>query len=82
MTKRARSFATLALLLSWITLTSGCFGEDPEQMLETAKFEEVQRNHAHATEIYERILADFPDSPQAAEARARLAALAADAETE
>lgn len=54
---------------------AGCFGEDPAQMLETAKFEERQRNEPHAREIYERLVANFPESPEAGEARARLAAL-------
>lgn len=65
--------------LCWLPLTAllilgvqGCFGEDAEQMLETAKFEELQRNQAHAREIYERILTTHPDSPQAREARNRL----------
>lgn len=56
-------------------VTSGCRGENPAQMLETAKFEELQRNEEHARILYERIAAKFPNSEQAAVARARLAEL-------
>jgi hypothetical protein len=70
MTRALRRLALVALLG-----VAGCFGEDPAQMLETAKFEEVQRNEPHAREIYERLLANFPDSAEAGEARARLATM-------
>lgn len=46
--------------------------EDPQQLLETAQFEEQQHNRAHAQELYERILRDHPGSPAAGEAEARL----------
>jgi len=68
------------LSLAAVLLASpGCFGENPAQMLETAKFEELQRNEPHAREIYQRLIASFPDRPEAAEARRRLAALDAGA---
>ncbi len=67
-----RRLSRLPLAALLLLAVSGCFGEDAEQMLETAKFEELQRNEAHAREIYERILTTHPDSPQAREARTRL----------
>ncbi len=52
----------------------GC-GEDPKQMFETAQFEELQNNHSHARELYERIIRADPDSDFAKKAKARLAEL-------
>ena len=49
----------------------GC-GEDPQQLFETAQFEEQQHNQAHAKELYERILRDHAKSPIAQKAEARL----------
>ncbi len=47
-------------------------GEDPQQLFETAQFEEQQQNRAHAKELYERILRDHPKSPIAHKAEERL----------
>ncbi len=47
-------------------------GENPEQLFETAQFEEQQHNQAHAKELYERILRDHAKSPVARQAEARL----------
>jgi len=52
----------------------GC-GDDPKQVFETAQFEELQNNHSHARELYERIIRADPDSDLAKKARERLAAL-------
>ncbi len=52
----------------------GC-GEDPKQMFETAQFEELQNNHSHARELYERIIQADPGSDTAKKAKERLAAL-------
>jgi len=61
-------FCGLALLLG---VLMAC-GEDPQQLFETAQFEEQQHNQAHAKELYERILRDHADSPVAEKARERL----------
>lgn len=72
---------TMAWMIVLLAL-AGCSRGDPQQMIETARFEELQRNTTHAREIYQRLVSDYPDSPQAAEARQRLQALdAEDAET-
>jgi len=47
-------------------------GEDPQQLFETAQFEEQQHNQAHAQELYQRILRDHPASPVARKAEERL----------
>ncbi|MGC3974033.1 MAG: hypothetical protein QM771_06570 [Nitrospira sp.] len=64
--------AILVLLLS----ASACGPDQASQMLETAQFEERQTNKAHAKELYEDIIRQYPDSPAAKTARARLAELA------
>ena len=61
-------FCGLALLLG---VLMGC-GEDPQQLFDTAQFEEQQHNQAHARELYERILRDHPDSLVARKAQERL----------
>ena len=58
----------LALVIGVLT---AC-GEDPQQLFETAKFEEQQHNQAHAQELYQRILRDHPASPVARKAEERL----------
>ncbi len=47
-------------------------GEDPQQLFETAQFEEQQHNPTHAKELYERILRDHGTSAMAQKAEERL----------
>ena len=67
-------FRWIASALLALTLVSGCWGESAEQMMKTAEFEELQRNHEHARQLYARIIAEHPDSPEAKKAAERLAA--------
>lgn len=66
--------------LSWIAagalalVLTGCPGNAAQEMLETAQLEEVQDNLENARKIYRTIVEQYPDSPQAVEARARLEA--------
>ena len=64
----------------WIILTLflaawGCGPDNAAQQLEIAQFEERQNNRAHARELYEEILRNYPNSPAAQTARARLTQL-------
>ena len=65
-----QTIAALALTM----LLSAC-GGGAKEILETAEFEELQRNTKHARELYQEILQKHPDSPEAAKAKERLAAL-------
>jgi len=61
-------------LLGFALALIGC--SDPaEELYETARFEEVQNNQALARKAYEKIIRDHPDSPYAAKATERLAAI-------
>lgn len=62
-----------ALLLA---LVLAACGGGAGELYETAQFEELQRNYRHARELYQKILTDYPDAPEAAKARERLAAIA------
>ena len=69
---RLVTWSILVLLMS----TSACGPDQASHMLETAQFEERQTNKAHAKELYEDIVRQYPDSPAAKTARTRLAELA------
>lgn len=66
--KHGRRWFGLALVMGMLL---AC-GEDPQQLFETAQFEEQQHNQAHARELYERILRDHAKSPIAQKAEERL----------
>jgi len=68
--KRSMAFNLCLFVLGVV----GC-GDDPKQMFETAQFEELQNNHSHARELYERIIQADPNSDLAKKAKERLAAL-------
>lgn len=65
---------TTTAILFGLLLLAAC-GDGAAQILETAKFEELQRNTTHARELYQEILRSYPSSPEAATAKERLAAL-------
>ena len=52
----------------------GC-GESPQQLFETARFEELQNNQSHARELYEQIIQKHPNSDFAKKAVQRLGEL-------
>jgi outer membrane protein assembly factor BamD (BamD/ComL family) len=60
-----------------LALLAGCTSGEKKaaELLETAKFEEKQTNLEHATKLYEEILKNYPTSPAAKEAAARMAEL-------
>ncbi len=57
----------------------GCGAADrrAQDLYTTAELEERQFNHAHARELYDAVVHDFPDSPWAARARERLIVMGA-----
>ena len=69
-----KSLTCVAFTLCLFFSVAGC-GESPEQMFETARFEELQNNQSHARELYERIIQTHPDSDFAKKATLRLAEL-------
>lgn len=68
---RARFLAFVCILSSVLGL-AGC-GDGAEELYETAQFEELQNNKAHARKLYERIIRDHADSRYADRARQRIA---------
>ena len=64
---------TRAALLLAVALAA-C-GGGAKELLETAQFEELQRNTTHARELYQEVVAKHPGTPEAATAADRLRAL-------
>jgi outer membrane protein assembly factor BamD (BamD/ComL family) len=54
---------------------AACSADKGKEQFDTAQFEEKQHNRDHAIQLYEEIVRKYPDSPYAAQARQRLAAL-------
>jgi TolA-binding protein len=65
-----KTLAALALLL-----VAAC-GSGAKELMDTADFEELQKNTTHARELYEEVVRKYPGSPEAAKASERLKALA------
>ena len=63
-----------SFILSIVLGLGGC-GEDPQQLFETAQFEEQQGNQAHAKQLYEQIIQLSPKSELAQKSKERLAEL-------
>lgn len=68
---------TLVVACLLVVALAACSGGGAAQLLETARFEELQKNLPHARQLYREIVEKYPDAPQAAEARARLAEIGA-----
>ena len=64
----------LLLVLCLALFLAGC-GDRAKELYETAQFEEKQTNAEHAGKLYREIIEKYPDSPYAAQAKSRLAAL-------
>jgi TolA-binding protein len=58
------------LLLSFIL--PGCSGDKAAELYETAGFEELQNNKAHALQLYQEIIKKYPDSAYAGKAVERI----------
>ena len=65
----------LLALAALPTLLAGC-GGGAQELLDTARLEEVQNNPTHARELYQEVLRRYPGAPEARTAEERLGALA------
>ena len=59
-----------------LSLLGACSGDKSKELFETAQFEEKQNNREHARQLYQEIVAKYPNSPVAKQAEERLAELA------
>ena len=66
----AAPLASVFLILPWLLFA--CSGSGAKELYETAEFEELQNNHRHAVELYERIVKEYPKSDYAPKAKERL----------
>jgi hypothetical protein len=60
------------LMLILVLFMAACGGPSAEELLDTAHLEERQNNPAHAIELYQQIVTQYPDSKPAKMARERL----------
>ena len=67
--------ALIAFMMILAFALSGCSGKKAEELFETAQFEELQKNHEHAKELYQEILTRYPKSKYSERAQERLTAL-------
>jgi outer membrane protein assembly factor BamD (BamD/ComL family) len=65
----------LAIFGVVLLLALSACADKAAELYETANFEELQNNKAHAVQLYEEILKKYPDSEQGRKAKERLAAL-------
>ncbi len=65
----------LAMLAAGFLALSACSGQNAEETFETAKLEELQKNFAHARQLYREIIEKYPKSEYAAKAAERLTEL-------
>jgi hypothetical protein len=72
MPSRQRAVLLASLLL--VAVAMAC-GGGADELMETARFEEVQNNPAHARQLYEEVVRRHPGTPQARAAEERLRAL-------
>jgi len=63
------------ILCACVLAVTACGGGNPNELLETAEFEERQMNLPHARQLYEDVIRLYPTSTEAETARARLASL-------
>jgi TolA-binding protein len=63
------------LAVATLLACSACSPDKGKEQFDTAQFEEKQNNKAHAIQLYEEIVKQYPDSPRAKAAAERLDAL-------
>ena len=69
------SMKQVLVALVLIVSISACSGGNAKELFETGKFEELQNNKEHATELYEEVIRKYPKSEYAIKAEERLTAL-------
>ena len=62
----------LIFLLLFAFVLPGCSGDRAAELYDTAGFEELQNNRAHALKLYQEIITKYPDSKYAKEAKERI----------
>ena len=62
----------LILLFICCTALTACSGDQGQQQLEIAQFEEKQNNREHAIKLYEEVVSKYAGSPNAKIAQERL----------
>jgi TolA-binding protein len=69
--------AVCTTMILALALLAGCSSGEKKaaELLETARFEEKQRNLEHATKLYDEILNKYPSSPAAIDAATRMGEL-------
>jgi TolA-binding protein len=65
----------IVVMIPLLVALAGCGGDGAADLLETARLEEVQNNPAHARQLYQQIVDQYPGTPQASTAAERLRAL-------
>ena len=63
------------LLVACLLLVLAGGGDNAGDLYDPAQFEEKQNNRPHAAKLYRQIVKEYPDSPFANQAKARLAEL-------
>jgi len=67
-----KTFVTVACMLTALLTACASGDKKAEQLLETARFEEKQNNKEHALKLYAEIVSNYPGTPAAGQAAARL----------
>lgn len=66
-----KKIVMILVVIAALTI-AGCSGDRAKEVFDTAQLEELQKNYDHAAELYQEIVAKYPESNYAAKARERL----------
>ncbi len=61
-----------ALLVMGFLIATCCSDRKAQELFETASFEELQKNYAHAEKLYRELLDKYPNSEVSRKAKERL----------
>ncbi len=65
----------LLLFVACMLMFAACSGNQAEELYKTAEFEELQKNHEHALQLYDEIVQKHPESEYAQKAKERISEL-------